>query len=75
MTSTAHLLSPNNRWASAGRYLRNTSRLMNAILWAIIAYFGDYVKSEYLHECETIEVFGLGIVFYLPLCQITDSMV
>ena len=38
-TSTAHPLSANNRWASAGRYLQNTSRLMNAVLWANYSLF------------------------------------
>ena len=49
-TSTAHPLFADNRWTSAGRYLADTSRLMNAVLRLIIAYSVDYVKSEYLHE-------------------------
>ena len=30
----------------------------------IIAYFGDIVKSEYLFECQTSKVLGLGIFLF-----------
>jgi len=53
-TSTAHPLSPNNRWASAEKVLEVPCRLMNANLRLIIAYWNIYVKSLYLFEHESL---------------------
>ena len=53
-TSTAHPLSPNNRWASAEKVLEVPYRIMNANLRLIIAYWNIYVKSLYLFEHESL---------------------